>query len=61
LENKNYKENFRKNTFGGQKGGKKPLEFKNGIWGPKSVWRKKNYTFEGQKGKTKPLEPKNGI
>jgi hypothetical protein len=25
-------------TFGGQKGKNRPLEPKNGIWGPKSVW-----------------------
>jgi hypothetical protein len=28
----------RKNIFGGQKGENKPLEPKNGIWSPKSVW-----------------------
>jgi hypothetical protein len=28
----------KKHTFEGQKGGYRPPEPKNGIWGPKSVW-----------------------
>jgi hypothetical protein len=51
-----------KKSFGGQKGKNKPLDPKNGIWGPKSygrviypsiwnfVWSKKKFTFGGQKG-----------
>jgi hypothetical protein len=63
-------ENFtwskKKYTFGGQKGENKPLEPKNGIWGPYArvtyplignfTWSKKKYTFRAQKGENKALK-----
>jgi hypothetical protein len=51
----------------------KPLEPKNEIWDPKSVWscdlhiarefymEQKKLAFGSQKGANKPSEPKNGI